>query len=956
MEFSIFSFLFLIFLPCCFSRGYPSIISKDLSSDDDLQYRLPKTSRPFHYDLHMKIDVDEAKFYGSEVIHINVLQGTDEIAINYKDMDVDEFSIGLLDADFLSVPLIQHTYNNVTEILRLRFPQLIPGEYSLSLDFNGTIRDDLKGLYISTYFDQDGNKRNIATTFMAPNYARMAFPCYDEPEYKATYSISISHKENYFAISNMPAIAVDPDIVSGWKITTFDKSLKTSTYIVTFIVCDFVANKDPASSFTIYSQPAVIEDTNFALEYTQQVLKELELYLDRKFQYPKMDIIAIDDFLMGAMENWGIITYLSSRVLVNDKTDEKAKHQVTKTIAHELAHQWFGNEVTHFYWSAVWLKEGLASLFEDSISGIIFPDWHTDDKFVLDTMLFVMQDDAGKTGVRKMFLEVETVDEIRNIYDFVTYKKAASVMRTMANILTGPTFKEGLRKYINDFSFDVAAPDDLSGSWQWAIDQSTPGRSLPPIKEVFDTWITNPGFPFITVTRNYDTSSVTITQQRFMATLDYTVIPNTKYYIPLNYASPSRNSDFKDTSTMGFLKHTDDSAEFPVQARNDDWVIFNARSTMYYRVNYDMKNWELITDALIANHSNIDPANRAQLIDDAFNLARYGYLSYDIPLNMMKNYFPKETYYYTVASGVRNLDLLNRNIRSLQTNRYSGLVLDILRPLYTQIGITEDPSDHHLLKMLRTDVTLLYCKFPQSECVSHAYNYLVNNLQRDISANVRRSIYCGALQYNCREHGDENCQSDYPAFKMLTDKLSRLTRTEATRRINDLEIKDIIAAFGCVKDTKTINDILRMTTIGYPGIEFDKSYYNLILQAVLDVEESITKDVLVYLRDNFKSIESRSAALTGVFQTIGKVGVTDEHKSLLNQIIETHIDMNSISDNLKKSIDTATDTIDENLAWNNKLSAEVLSWLEKNTTGSASNSKVNFLLFITVLSICYLFM
>lgn len=552
---------------------------------------------------------------------------------------------------------------------------------------------------------------------------------------------------------------------------------------------------------------------------------------------------------------------------------------MAKTIAHELAHQWFGNEVTHFYWSAVWLKEGLASLFEDSISGIIFPDWRTEDKFTLDTMLAVMQDDAGKTGVRQMFMEVETVEEIRNIYDFVTYKKAASVMRTMANILTGPVFKAGLKKYINDFSFDVAAPDDLSRSWQWSIDQNVPG-SLPPIKEVFDTWINNPGFPFITVTRNYDSSRVSISQQRFMATLDYTKVPETRYYIPLNYASPSKNSDFADTSVVEFLKHTDNSVEFPVQAQANDWVIFNSRSTMYYRVNYDERNWELITEALTMNHNTIDPSNRAQLIDDSFNLARYGYLPYKFPLDLMKNYFKNERYYYAAASGIRNLEYLKTNLQSIETEMFSTFILDLLTPVYNEIGLEELPSDDHLQKMLRTDVLLLICRTPKSPCIQDAYNYLKENLQNEISTNIRRAIYRGAIQYDCREY-EENCQIDFPGFKILTDKLSKLTRTEASRRKNSLEIGDILSAFGCVTHSNLINQVISIIIHGYPFVEFENSYYNTILNSLLYSEEKIKIEVLEFLRDYLQTLQDRLDGLSGIFATIGNVGVTEEHKSLV---------------------------------------------------------------------------
>lgn len=226
-----------------------------------------------------------------------------------------------------------------------------------------------------------------------------------------------------------------------------------------------------------------------------------------------MDLVAIDDFLMGAMENWGLITFKSSRIFYSKESTTKDLQSISEIVSHELVHQWFGNQVTCYWWSAIWLNEGFATYYSDFISEIVDPSWRLLDQFLVNVVHNVMLQDDDE-DVRAMNSPVTTTVEMNSIYDFVAYQKAASVIRMIQHAVTETVFHKSIKSYLDDRKFDVATEDDLFTKIQEELDLARPidFNNINNIKEVFESWTQSSGYPVISVTRNYTTGSVTITQ------------------------------------------------------------------------------------------------------------------------------------------------------------------------------------------------------------------------------------------------------------------------------------------------------------------------------------------------------------------------------------------------------------------------------------------------------------
>lgn len=226
-----------------------------------------------------------------------------------------------------------------------------------------------------------------------------------------------------------------------------------------------------------------------------------------------MDLVAIDDFLMGAMENWGLVTFKSSRVFYSQKSTTKDLQSVSEIVSHELVHQWFGNQVTCYWWSAIWLNEGFATYYADYISGIVDPSWRLMDQFLVNVVHKVMLQDDDE-NVRAMNSPVVTYIQQNAIYDFVAYQKAASVIRMIQSIVTETVFHKSIKNYLLHRKFDVATPEQLYTEIQDSLDAERPtdGNTITNIKEIFESWHTTPGYPLINVIRDYTSGIVTITQ------------------------------------------------------------------------------------------------------------------------------------------------------------------------------------------------------------------------------------------------------------------------------------------------------------------------------------------------------------------------------------------------------------------------------------------------------------
>lgn len=337
------------------------------------------------------------------------------------------------------------SYSTEKELSFLEFDDISPQNASLYLEFKGELNDKMKGFYRSKYFKPDGTEQFAAVTQFEATDARRCFPCWDEPALKATFDITLKVPKNLIALSNMP-IKDQKTLDNDLEEISFKKTPKMSTYLVAVVVGEFDYVEDVTRDGVIvrvYTPLGKKEQGRFALKVATKVLPYYNDYFKISYPLPKMDLIAIADFSAGAMENWGLVTYRETFVLVDpDNTSLIRKQSIALTVGHEIAHQWFGNLVTMEWWTYLWLNEGYASFVEFLCVNHIFPEYDIWTQFVTDMHTRALELDTLQNS-HPIEVEVHHPAEIDEIFDEISYNKGASVIRMLHNYLGDEIFRKG---------------------------------------------------------------------------------------------------------------------------------------------------------------------------------------------------------------------------------------------------------------------------------------------------------------------------------------------------------------------------------------------------------------------------------------------------------------------------------------------------------------------------------
>jgi aminopeptidase N len=472
--------------------------------------RLPSDITPEDYTIHLAVNIEQFTVTGSTVISLNITKKTRYILIHVKEMNVSCFRIT---QNGETIPVKSNfTYEENNFYVLSLASSLATGEAVLEMEYYYPLGDGLVGFYRSSYRDSSGETHWIATTHFEPTDARKAFPCFDEPAMKANFTISITHSSELNAHSNMPVREEVSDEEDGSMVTTFfETSVKMSTYLVAFVVSDFecITRKSDTVyqvNVSVCSNREVLNNTHYALEKASEILKFYETYFAIPYPLPKQDLFAIPDFAAGAMENWGLITYRETALLYDPAVNpETSKQRVAVVIAHELAHQWFGNLVTMEWWDGLWLNEGFATFTEYIGTDATEPSFHMLEEFLTYDVFPAFSAD----GVNESHPIIETVsnpDEINELFDSISYSKGGSVLRMIRNVLTPEKFQQGISQYLEKSKFGNAKTQQLWDALQTVVDD--PDLN---VTEIMNTWTLQMGYPVLHV----DTKSGQVTQERF---------------------------------------------------------------------------------------------------------------------------------------------------------------------------------------------------------------------------------------------------------------------------------------------------------------------------------------------------------------------------------------------------------------------------------------------------------
>lgn len=356
-----------------------------------------------------------------------------------------------------------------------------------------------------------------------------------------------------------------------------------STYLVAFVVCDFV--NQTSGNFSVWTRSDAVTSARYALEVGPKILKYLEQFFDIKYPLPKMDMIALPDFSAGAMENWGLITYRETAMLYEENVSANSnKQRVVTVVAHELAHQWFGNLVTPTWWTDLWLNEGFASYMEYLGVDAVEPAWKSMEQFVVNELHNVFSLDALSSS-HQISVEVHNPEEINEIFDKISYGKGAAIIRMMDHFLTAEVFKGGLTNYLNEKKYQSADQDDL---WRFLTAEARNKGAFDDslaVKDIMDTWTLQTGFPVVSLTRDYDSNKLEFSQERFIfiePSINSTGIGTGEekplWWIPITFTTLGE-SNFNNTKPSIWMRAEEKLTLHDMDIPQHDWVIVNVQQT-----------------------------------------------------------------------------------------------------------------------------------------------------------------------------------------------------------------------------------------------------------------------------------------------------------------------------------------------------------------------------------------
>ena len=575
--------------------------STEMTTTDIDPYRLPSSVLPSHYNLHLRPDLEAETFAGEVEISVDIAETVSEILLNAKEIDL---SSARLIGEGSEIEADRFTYDEELERVTLHLDrEASAGSYQLAIGFDGILNRKLAGFYISTFTDESGTERKIATTQFESTDARQAFPCFDEPAMKASFEVALTVPADLFAASNGPIISETTSADGTERTVKFGTTIKMSTYLVAFIVGPFEAT-DPVDvdgvPLRIIHPIGKGHLTSYALESGAFSLRYFTDYYGIPYPGEKLDLVAVPDFAFGAMENLGCVTFREVILLVDtERATQPELLRIADVIAHELAHMWFGDLVTMQWWNGIWLNEAFATFMAAMCTDAFNPEWRRWDQFSLERSAAFDVDSLQKT--RPIEFEVTSPADADGMFDLLTYEKGGSVLRMLEQHLGPDRFREGIRHYLKKHEYGNTETSDL-----WDALEEVTGE---PVRSTMDAWIYQRGYPIVNAKQCDGCNKTILTQNRFFYKspdeADETVWP-----IPMGirYADADGNID-----SMKMLMTEQDVEVAELEGMR--WVNANGGSNGFYRVNYSPELMTSLRDAM----GDMEAIERYSLADDQWS-------------------------------------------------------------------------------------------------------------------------------------------------------------------------------------------------------------------------------------------------------------------------------------------------------------------------------------------------
>ncbi|MBI4018971.1 MAG: M1 family metallopeptidase [Candidatus Aenigmarchaeota archaeon] len=581
-----------------------------------IMHRLPDTVQPSNYDMIFDVDMENFSFSGKERIAIDISAPAKAIILNALDLKITTAAI-LVNNKILPARVEMQPEN---QILILKLPEKIRGKAEILLEFRGKLNDSLVGFYRTKVVMPDGSLRYAATTHFEAPYARRAFPCFDEPNYKASFDVTLKMGKKFTGISNMPA--KKETLENEKKIILFQKTPVMSTYLLYLGIGEFDFEETRADNTLI--RVATVGNkkggAKFALDVAKKALLYFEKYSSIPYPLPKLDMIALPDFSSGAMENWGAVTFREIYLLYDEKkTSTSTKKFIAMIVAHELWHQWSGDLVTMKWWNDLWLNESFATFMAYKAVDHMFPEWNMWEDFLRLETVRALDDDSLKT-THPIEANVKNVHEIEQLFDAISYAKGGNILRMIEDYLGHDAFRIGVSRYLEAHKYGNASSEDL---WD-----SLAAVSEKPAKDIVISWIKQAGYPMVEASMKR--GKLHVMQKRFVFGGKDGA---TTWKIPLIVMAEGLKAPVRHMISNKTVEMNLDSA---------GWFKANYGQTGFYRVSYDKENSAKMM--MLVQNKQLDPLDRWGLQDDIFRLSLNGMMPLKEYLEILGSYGNEDTY------------------------------------------------------------------------------------------------------------------------------------------------------------------------------------------------------------------------------------------------------------------------------------------------------------------------
>jgi len=687
---------------------------------------LGSTVTPEHYVISIEPNLSRFVFHGEETIYIKAGKATDKIALNAKELKIISASVTAGNRTYKA----KISENKAKDELSLSLPHKVRGRAEIHITFSGYNNDKLYGFYRSSY-EYKGKKRYLLTTQFEPNDARVAFPCFDKPALKATFSLSLKIDRSLSAISNMP-VTKESITDEGKKLVEFTTTPRMSSYLLYFSVGKFerITKRIGRIEVGAVTAPGRIKQARMALGFAVKLIAFYQDYFKIKYPLPKIDLIAVPDFAAGAMENWGAMTFRESLMLGDEKKSSmRTKQNIALTLAHELSHQWFGDLVTMSWWDDLWLNESSATFLEYMAVDSVFPSWKMFDQYLIDTVSVALSSDQ-LISTHPINTHVKRTAEIEQFFgtiSYLCYEKGGSILYMLRDYVGPDVFRKGLHNYLSKNAYSNATESDL-----WSEISAEAGKKgIRNVELIARKWIETPGYPIIEAFKSGNTLKLVQSRLTLSKTLKRQVWP-----IPLSYRMPNGSQGKK--LMLGRTSN--------IRLNRNRWIKLNQSQAGFYRVSYSEDILEKLGNGM--HSGTIADRDAWGITNDLFFLARSGRIPAMRYLDFVKKYC-------TADLQLTNLGVLS-HLQWLCTalggtkmkDEAYGIAASYGRTLLKRLTWHSKRSDNHITKTLRA-LSLSLLSLVGDKAVIEASKAMFSNFLEKgepIDPDLRLPIYTAVVR------------------------------------------------------------------------------------------------------------------------------------------------------------------------------------------------------------------